>query len=161
MNLLQRLNELQAEHGWLPQEALRELSRAEGIALYRLQEVATFYPHYRLQPPPGRKVHVQAAILGALVAGALWGAIGWGFASLVVTSTRNELVYSSFAIVVLFVTWLYIGWLIFLVGYLWFFLAAFWVHDLGDARRQARAVAILWGFAALLVLVFGVGLRWI
>ena len=58
MNLLQRLNELQAEHGWLPREALRELSRAEGIALYRLQEVATFYPHYRLQPPPRRVVHV-------------------------------------------------------------------------------------------------------
>ena len=58
MNLLQRLNELQARDGWLPQEALRELSEAEGIPLYRLQEVATFYPHYRLQPPPGATVHV-------------------------------------------------------------------------------------------------------
>ena len=52
-------------------------------------------------------------------------------------------------------------WLIFVAGYLWFFLAAFWVHDMRDTRRQARAVAILWGLAALLVLVFGVGLRWI
>jgi len=52
-------------------------------------------------------------------------------------------------------------WLIYVVGYLWFFLFAFRVHDLGDTRRQARAVAILWGFAAVLVLVFGVGLGWI
>lgn len=52
-------------------------------------------------------------------------------------------------------------WLIFVFGYLWFFLFAFRVHDLQDTRRQARAVAILWGFAAALVLVFGVGLGWI
>lgn len=52
-------------------------------------------------------------------------------------------------------------WLIFVFGYLWFFLAAFWVHDMNGARRQAGAVAVLWGIAAALVLVFGVGLRWI
>jgi hypothetical protein len=52
-------------------------------------------------------------------------------------------------------------WLIFVFGYLWFFLAAFWVHDMKDARRQARTVAVLWGIAAALALVFGVGLRWI
>ncbi len=58
MNLLQRLNELQARQGWLSQEALRELSREECIPLHRLQEVASFYPHYRLQPPPRAVVHV-------------------------------------------------------------------------------------------------------
>jgi len=58
MNLLQRLNELQVEHGWLPEDVLRELSRQERIPLYRLQEVATFYPHYRLQPRPKATVHV-------------------------------------------------------------------------------------------------------
>lgn len=52
-------------------------------------------------------------------------------------------------------------WLIFVFGYLWFFLAAFWVHDMKDARRQVRTVAVLWGIAAALALVFGVGLRWI
>jgi len=52
-------------------------------------------------------------------------------------------------------------WLIFLFGYLWFFLFAFRVHDLRDTRRQARAVGVLWGFAAVLVLIFGVGLGWI
>jgi hypothetical protein len=52
-------------------------------------------------------------------------------------------------------------WLIFVFGYLWFFLIAFRVHDMQDARRQFRTVAALWGTVALLVLVFGVILRWI
>jgi hypothetical protein len=52
-------------------------------------------------------------------------------------------------------------WLIFVVGYLWFFLIAFRVHDMRDSRRQARAVGLLWAVAAALVLVFGVILRWI
>jgi NADH:ubiquinone oxidoreductase subunit F (NADH-binding)/NADH:ubiquinone oxidoreductase subunit E len=52
MNLLQRLNELQERHGWLSEEALRRCSKETLTPLYRLQEVASFYPHYRLSPPP-------------------------------------------------------------------------------------------------------------
>jgi hypothetical protein len=52
-------------------------------------------------------------------------------------------------------------WLIFLFGYLWFFVVAFWVHDMGDVKKQARAVGVIWGIAALLALVFGIGLNWI
>ncbi|MDJ0973532.1 MAG: NADH-ubiquinone oxidoreductase-F iron-sulfur binding region domain-containing protein [Planctomycetota bacterium] len=52
MNLLQQLNDLQTEHGWLPDEVLRRFSAEAGVPLYRIQEVASFYPHYRLEPPP-------------------------------------------------------------------------------------------------------------
>ena len=52
-------------------------------------------------------------------------------------------------------------WLIFLVGYLWFFLIAFWVHDMNDVRRQTQVIGTLWGVVAILVLVFGVGLGWL
>lgn len=38
-------------------------------------------------------------------------------------------------------------WLIFLFGYLWFFVVAFWVHDLNDIKRQAKVVGVLWGIA--------------
>lgn len=58
MNLLQQLNDLQSEHGWLPEAALREFSERTGTPLYELQAVASFYPHYRLQPPPRRHVTV-------------------------------------------------------------------------------------------------------
>jgi hypothetical protein len=52
-------------------------------------------------------------------------------------------------------------WLIFLFGYLWFFLIAFWVHDMNDVKKQAKVVGVLWAVVALLVLIFGVGLGWI
>jgi len=52
-------------------------------------------------------------------------------------------------------------WLIFTVGYLWFFLIAFWVHDMNDVKRQRRVVGALWAVVAILILVFGVGLGWL
>jgi len=58
MNLLLRLNDLQARDGWLSPDALRVLSEEANVPLYRLQEVASFYPHYRLAPPPEATVRV-------------------------------------------------------------------------------------------------------
>lgn len=52
-------------------------------------------------------------------------------------------------------------WLIFLFGYLWFFAVAFWVHDLANPRKQARAVAVIWSIAALLAVIFGAGYGWL
>jgi hypothetical protein len=52
-------------------------------------------------------------------------------------------------------------WLIFLFGYLTFFVVAFWVHDMDTLKRKTTAVGTIWGLALLLVLVFGVGLQWI
>ena len=52
-------------------------------------------------------------------------------------------------------------WLIFIFGYLWFFLLAFWVHDLDTTRKQARAVGLLWVIVVVLALVFGPGLGWL
>jgi len=58
MNLLQQLNELQAVHGWLPEDVLRVFSAETKTPLFRIQEVASFYPHYRLSPPPKATVSV-------------------------------------------------------------------------------------------------------
>ncbi len=58
MNLLQQLNELQAKHGWLSEDVLRAFSEQTRTPLYELQAVASFYPHYRHQPPPRRTVAV-------------------------------------------------------------------------------------------------------
>jgi hypothetical protein len=52
-------------------------------------------------------------------------------------------------------------WLIFVFGYLWFFLIAFWVHDMNDIKKQAKVVGVLWAIVALLALIFGVILGWI
>jgi hypothetical protein len=52
-------------------------------------------------------------------------------------------------------------WLIFLFGYLTFFVVAFWVHDMHTLKGKITTVGTIWGLALLLVLVFGVGLQWI
>jgi hypothetical protein len=60
-------------------------------------------------------------------------------------------------------SWWNVGapWLIFLIGYLPFFLVAFWVHDMGSIRRQARTVGVIFSFDAACLVVFGVLLGWI
>jgi membrane protein len=65
---------------------------------------------------PNTRVRVGSALVGALVAGVLWQTIGWGFASFVVSSTKYAAIYSGFAILILFMIWLYLAWLILLVG---------------------------------------------
>ena len=59
--------------------------------------------------------------------------------------------------------WWNIGapWLVFLVGYLPFFLVSFWVHDMGTLRQKATAVGIIYGIDVASILVFGVILGWL
>ena len=52
-------------------------------------------------------------------------------------------------------------WLIFIFGYLWFFVVAFWVHDMQTIKQKLTAVGSLWGTAAVLAIIFGFGLGWI
>ncbi len=65
---------------------------------------------------PNTRVRLGSAVVGALVAGFLWQSAGWGFASFVVASAKYAAIYSGFAILVLFMLWLYLAWLILLVG---------------------------------------------
>jgi membrane protein len=66
---------------------------------------------------PNTAVKWRCAFVGALVAGALWHLVGWGFATFVVSTTgTTQAIYSSFAILVLFMVWLYVAWLILLIG---------------------------------------------
>jgi hypothetical protein len=52
-------------------------------------------------------------------------------------------------------------WLIFLFGYLTFFLVSFWVHDMERIRSKAVAVGVIFAVDLAAILVFGVILRWI
>jgi hypothetical protein len=52
-------------------------------------------------------------------------------------------------------------WLIFLLGYLPFFVVAFWVHDMPTVKKKAVAVGSILGFDALCLIVFGWALGWI
>ncbi len=52
-------------------------------------------------------------------------------------------------------------WLIFLFGYLTFFIVAFWVHDLPTVRQKAAAVGALYAFDAVCLVVFMGVLKWV
>jgi len=52
-------------------------------------------------------------------------------------------------------------WLIFLIGYVPFFIAAFVVHDMKDTRRQAIATGVILGFDLACLVTFAGVLRWI
>ncbi|UCH48764.1 MAG: YihY/virulence factor BrkB family protein [Betaproteobacteria bacterium] len=65
---------------------------------------------------PNTRVRIGAAVLGGLIAGIVWQSAGWVFAQFVAASTRYAAIYSSFAIVILFMLWLYLSWLILLFG---------------------------------------------
>jgi membrane protein len=65
---------------------------------------------------PNTRVRVRSALVGGLIAAILWQTVGWGFAVFVASSTRYYVIYSSFAILLLFLLWLHIGWVIVLLG---------------------------------------------
>lgn len=67
-----------------------------------------FITNTRVKPVP--------ALIGAAVAGVLWQTLGYGFGVFVKLSGNTQVIYSSFAILILFLVWLYLSWLSLLLG---------------------------------------------
>jgi membrane protein len=65
---------------------------------------------------PNTRVRVKSALIGSFVAALLWQTVGWGFARFVASSTQYYAIYSSFAVLLLFLLWLHVGWVIVLLG---------------------------------------------
>jgi NADH:ubiquinone oxidoreductase subunit F (NADH-binding)/NADH:ubiquinone oxidoreductase subunit E len=56
--IVQELHKIQERCGYLPVEEMEGLAKRTGTPLHRIHEVASFYPLYRLQPPPAVEVNV-------------------------------------------------------------------------------------------------------
>lgn len=65
---------------------------------------------------PNTKVNFKSALVGAIVSGILWETSSWAFASFVVGSSKYTAIYSAFASMIIFFIWLYVTWLILLIG---------------------------------------------
>jgi len=65
---------------------------------------------------PNTRVRLASALVGGTVAGILWQTLGWGFAAFIAGSTRYTAIYAGFAIVIFSMIWLYLNWLIVLIG---------------------------------------------
>jgi NADH-quinone oxidoreductase subunit E len=57
-SLIQLLLEIQRENRWLPNEALKKVSRTLGVPLSQIQHVATFYKAFSLIPKGRHEVQV-------------------------------------------------------------------------------------------------------
>jgi membrane protein len=91
----------------------RWLAASSGLAPYLLV-IATFSLLYVYVP--NTHVRLKPAVLAGVLAGAAWAAVGSLFTSFVVNVTRNEAIYSGFAIVLAAMIWLQLSWLILLLG---------------------------------------------
>ncbi|HUS24707.1 MAG TPA: YihY/virulence factor BrkB family protein [Candidatus Binatia bacterium] len=65
---------------------------------------------------PNTRVRLRAAASGGMLAGVLWESASIAFARIVVASSSYNAIYSSFAIIIFLLIWLYVGWLILLIG---------------------------------------------
>jgi len=95
-------------------EPLGTLVQLVATLLPFLLVIAAFTFVYVLMP--NTHVRVGSALVGAAVAGVLWQTLGWGFAAFIAASTKYTAIYASFAIVIFSMIWLYLNWLIVLIG---------------------------------------------
>src|SRR5262245_31442301 len=56
--IVQALREIQARRGYLPEEELTTLASRAQVPLCRIQEIASFFPHYRLHKAPDVEIQV-------------------------------------------------------------------------------------------------------
>jgi membrane protein len=65
---------------------------------------------------PNIRVDARAALIGGVTAGVVWALVGKIFTSILVSSSTLVAVYSGFAIVLSTLIWVYLSWLILLLG---------------------------------------------
>lgn len=65
---------------------------------------------------PNTKVQLRAALIGGVAAGAAWAFSGMVMTRFVSSATTTMVIYAGFAIVIVALIWLYVSWLILLLG---------------------------------------------
>ena len=65
---------------------------------------------------PNTRVRLKPALVGGVVAGLLWAASGALFTRIVAASTQMVAIYAGFAIFLATLIWIYVSWLILLIG---------------------------------------------
>ena len=85
-----------------------------GKVLPYLLVISVFTLLYKLLP--NSPVRPVAALTGGVVAGCMWTGIGTVFAALLSLSVARNAIYGTFAVAISALIWLYLSWLILLVG---------------------------------------------
>ena len=100
--------------GLMAVDVLGELVQTASRLVPYLLMIAAFTFIYRFMP--NTRVRLWPALVGGIVGGIAWQTAGWIFAMFIAGSNNYAAVYASFAILVLFMIWLYLSWLVLLFG---------------------------------------------
>ena len=65
---------------------------------------------------PNAKVRLKSALVGGIAGGFIWATLSTLFTSFVVFSSRTQIIYSGFALAIITLIWLYLNWLVLLIG---------------------------------------------
>jgi len=79
-----------------------------------LMVIAAFSFFYTMMP--NTKVNAKSALFGGVIAGTTWQASSLVFTTFMVNSAKYDAIYSGFAVGILLLIWLYMNWLILLLG---------------------------------------------
>ncbi|WP_020406939.1 YihY/virulence factor BrkB family protein [Hahella ganghwensis] len=88
---------------------------------------------------PNTKVRLKYAFFGGLVAGVIWQSAGFAFTKIVAGSTNYAAIYSGFAVGIILLIWIYLAWLILLIGASVAFYAQHSMQITRDARQKPSA----------------------
>lgn len=100
---------LLAELAWLDRFRAVALSVAPYVVICALMTLL-----YKIIP--NTRVYWRPALIGGVVAGVLWAAVGRVLTVLVISSTRLTAVYAGLAILIAALIWTYLNWIILLLG---------------------------------------------
>ena len=87
---------------------------------------------------PNTRVKLRAALIGAISAAIMWQLMGWAFATFIANSAKYTAIYAAFATMLIFLIWLYAGWLILLIGGS----IAFYVQHPEHRNLQSRIIRL-------------------
>lgn len=65
---------------------------------------------------PNTRISLRAALLGGAFGGILWQLLQWGYVTFQIGVTRNNAIYGTMAALPIFMLWIYISWVIVLLG---------------------------------------------
>lgn len=65
---------------------------------------------------PNTQVNIGSALVGGICGGVMWATLGATFTTFILYSTRTMQIYAGFAVAITTLLWLYLNWLILLIG---------------------------------------------
>lgn len=65
---------------------------------------------------PNTRVNFRSALVGGIAGGCMWATVSVVFATFVKYAARTEQIYAGFAVAIMALIWLYLNWLILLIG---------------------------------------------